>query len=283
MRQVNTREDRLKMFNNLHNEQPFNQYDPSAQFVPPGFQDQFGSRAVSAGINAGDSTLNKQMLHAAVRENLFNNMKPLKSQIEEKSMGNEKSNMNERERRFMLREMERKKRLAGIESVESYGKFDANLQENGKENTTIENVNSLGNVNWKRPEETKPIEYPMNFAQPKEIQTPIHEMSKPPLPIDPRIEASYNEINNERKAQTPTNIFNQAYEREAQRKEREKEILKNEYLKAQSRSSQRSRRSEIAEDNINTGLMLGGPDPAAEKRKKQLMYREELESQCINK
>eukprot|EP00826_Nyctotherus_ovalis_P009677 TRINITY_DN12560_c0_g2_i1.p1 TRINITY_DN12560_c0_g2~~TRINITY_DN12560_c0_g2_i1.p1 ORF type:complete len:1100 (+),score=322.27 TRINITY_DN12560_c0_g2_i1:139-3438(+) len=278
MRPGDFRDEVLKRFSSIHKDQLFGQHDAASNLFdknfPSALPDQFPSRAISAGSHNEDATLNKQTLHAAVRDSLFSNMKPLKEQLEERgSQPIDKAHMNERERRLMLRELERKKRFAGIDDSSAYGAVERVAQENGKENTAAENIAKPQiNTEWKRAEEVPKVQYQMDLFQDKEIpvlsaavKNPVEPKSEPIIPIG------------ESKKEVPVSIFNQAYEREQQRKERVRETLKSDYLKAQAKSSQRQRRSEASSEG--TGLPLGAPDAAEEKRKKQLQYRQELESQ----
>lgn len=278
MRPGDFRDEVLKRFSSIHKDQLFGQRDaastPFDKNFPSALPDQFPSRAISVGSHNEDATLNKQALHAAVRDSLFSNMKPLKEQLEERGpQPTDKAHMNERERRLMLRELERKKRFAGIDDSSAYGAVERVAQENGKENTTGENIaKPQATSEWKRAEEIPKVQYQMDSFQGKEA--PVLATSAK-NPAEPRSEPGAS--TGEGKREAPVSIFNQAYEREQQRKEKEREILKTEYLKTQAKSSQRQRRSEVSSEG--TGLPLGAPDAVEEKRKKQLQYRQELESQ----
>lgn len=204
----------------------------------------------------------------------FSNMKPLKEQIENLNSAQQKP-MSERERRLLLREMERKKRLAGINTNSTpYGK----IQENQPE--------AVGNTPPNN--EMPPVEIPEKLRMSEKeneqisinsnIPQEIHEnFEKPILPQE-------NPVNNQKMAEnekkiTGLKLLDEAFEREKQRKAKELEIMRAEYLQTQNKRPVQSR-GQIA-DNSYTNLILPSNEinSADQKRKNQQKYASELDSQ----
>jgi len=295
----NLREDRLKKFNGLHKDL-FSQ-DPILEGSDKNI-DPFLARAPSAGQIIPDPALGKQVLHAAVKESLFSNMKPLKAQIEsmEEAKNQNSSILSERERRLMLREMERKKRLAGMGNDPGQGYGGSNMKmiseklnvemEAQKENKERGN---FSNEEENKKEDIMMMKFEKKFSEPNIIKTEENTIISNKLPIQPIISEppiiQQKEISNIQKRpsseQKPLNMMDQAYERERQRKERERDIMKNEYLQAIQKLPPKARRVEpINQQNINQPAITAVNVPSAisqadDKRKKQAEYREQLEAQ----
>ncbi len=239
-------------------------------------------------------------MHAAVKESLFSNMKPLSMQLAKPEL--RKTELTERERRLMLRDMERKKRMAGLsgDAAEGYGQVQPAARE--LEPRGEEKENQMYNNSRAEPAAELPIDLPVPVAAPSTLPPSGNRKFEPTLESarfspkgavsgateneafssPPEVPSSHRPVTEDRKDSVPTtvNMMDQAYERERQRKEREKEILKNEYMHAQSRLPPKGRRKDAVPEGKGTGLAIGGAiTEADEKRKRQQTYRDELEQQ----
>ncbi len=262
MQQVQTREDRLRLFSNGQRQPgPSEIEEPSAN---PGLWEKCPAAIDNFPAN-GDP--------ASIKNELFGGMKPLREQIAEAGTV-QKPGMSERERRLMLRDLERKKRQAGLGTGDGgYGRIVSATSEPEKENLSANHVSS-----------------------------PAQEMTKPRMEDEHNVQAmkgmmplTMEKISGAMQVKSPPKQISQlpvsdqmldgAYERERQRKETELQVMRAECMKAQERREPQSRQRQNADDSMGTGLAMGNSrvDEADQRRAKQLKYREQLEEQLKHK
>eukprot|EP00826_Nyctotherus_ovalis_P066035 TRINITY_DN9735_c0_g1_i11.p1 TRINITY_DN9735_c0_g1~~TRINITY_DN9735_c0_g1_i11.p1 ORF type:complete len:950 (+),score=272.28 TRINITY_DN9735_c0_g1_i11:48-2897(+) len=232
-------EQQFKRFSSIDRVVGSPQFPPKPTSISPG-------RAIPGNFQSNDTR----------EEDLFDRMMPLKEQLQGKT------HLTEREKRLMLREIERKKRLAGASNPE----YNPYGRESDANNMGYERLEDYSNP--LRMQARDEYGFPPN--------NPSHDIYSEPVNLGQQNNLLTNDRHNREEVGFP-NILGEMHERKRKKKEEEREFFRQECARLQ----------RVSKNEANTNLPISYTDDKAkeieEKKKKQLLYREQLEKQLKEK